>query len=241
MHPLPSLSEPQRAPCPNHVTCNPLPSIPLKNLPKPPKPLMPSSSSLVSGTPSPIKMDDLPFDLDCTLPTLNWTNTIPILAKSPPQTQLQNAPPTRFDITPHQHPVLPILSHEFANFREARYLLAIKISEKTIKENNASLMALATSCLEHYRAIGLCNSEPQAQKELFLYRKYLIFPGGARGHLPSDHVEWTDRQLKHIGYHLIEFFANYKYRTNGNDLSPSKIKTFVLGINSPKLFRKLEI
>lgn len=62
-----------------------------------------------------------------------------------------------------------------------------------------------------------------------LQTKKCIFPGLVWD-LPTRYNDWTEQQFRHIRFCLIKFFANYKNKRTGEDVTPSTMKKYMLGI-----------
>lgn len=72
-------------------------------------------------------------------------------------------------------------------------------------------------------SIEKCDILPQARR--------VMFPDNIPcGYLPSGFENWTEDHLKNVRYYLIEFVANYKKKNSEEDIMPSTLKSYVLGI-----------
>ena len=89
--------------------------------------------------------------------------------------------------------------------RTAKSLLGKTVPIATVRNNVASLKALGSFCVSKFRR----------------HRKFL---------LPAGYRDWSENQLKVVRFFLIEFVANYKNLKTGDDIAPTTLKTYMLGI-----------
>lgn len=58
----------------------------------------------------------------------------------------------------------------------------------------------------------------------------ILFRDGT-GCLPDNFESWTEVQLKHVRYHLIEFVASYRVRSIGRSIMLTTMKVYIMVYN----------
>ena len=173
------------------------------------------SKSHVSDTPPSSPLQAVEFltadeQIDCTIPPPDWD------ANKSPSSGLTEHITTGDDSPTHS--------------RTAKSLLGRTVPIATVRNNVASLKALGSLCVSKFRRNRKCLEEKCYTEQLLSATRCILFPDENGSHLPAGYRDWSENQLKVVRFYLIEFVANYKNLKTGDDIVPTTLKTYMLGI-----------
>ena len=173
------------------------------------------SKSHVSDTPpsSPlqaVKFSTADEQIDCTLPPPDWN------ANKSPSSGLTEHITTGDDSPTH--------------LRTAKSLLGKTVPIATVRNNFASLKALGSLFVSKFQRHRKFLEEKCYTEQLLFETRCLLFSDENVSHLPAGYRDWIENQLKVVRFYIIEFMENYKNLKTGDDIAPTTLKTYMLGI-----------
>lgn len=120
--------------------------------------------------------------------------------------------------------------------RETHGLLRISVPANTRRSILNALKAFSSLVIDRLIPQMCSVLSNQDATDLLHETCRFVFPDGDGSLFRHGYTNWSEHQLNHILYYLIEFTANYKNETTGQDLPPSALKSYVLDIQLGFLF-----